>query len=109
MNKTMEYMAYALPSVSYDLQEVRHSLGDAGLLVSSGDVSASADAVESLLDDLARWVELGMAARRRVAEARLARPGRGVVGVYRALLGRDAGGVGDCVMVPDGAWTVLLT
>ena len=51
MNKTMEYMAYALPSVSFDLVETRVSGGDSVLYVPSGDVGAFADAVERLLDD----------------------------------------------------------
>ena len=51
MNKTMEYMAYALPSVSFDLVETRVSGGDSVLYVPSGDVAAFADAVERLLDD----------------------------------------------------------
>ncbi|WP_255579353.1 glycosyltransferase family 4 protein [Cryobacterium sp. PAMC25264] len=68
MNKTMEYMAYALPSVSVELLETRVSAGEAGIFVPSGDISAFADAVEALLDDPARRVELGLAARRRVSE-----------------------------------------
>ena len=111
MNKTMEYMAYALPSVSYDLQEVRHSLGDAGLLVPSGDVSAFADAVESLLDDSARRVELGLAARRRVVEELDWRAqAESYVGVYRALLGRDVEAPVIAAPVPSSAvGTVDLT
>jgi len=67
MNKTMEYMAYALPSVSFDLVETRMSGGDAALYVPSGDLGSFADAVESLLDDTQRRVFLGLAARQRVA------------------------------------------
>jgi glycosyltransferase involved in cell wall biosynthesis len=68
MNKTMEYMAYALPSVSVDLVETRVSADDAGVLVPSGDIPAFADAIEALLDDPRRRAELGLAARRRVTE-----------------------------------------
>ncbi|GAB3133740.1 glycosyltransferase family 4 protein [Marisediminicola antarctica] len=67
MNKTMEYMAYALPSVSFDLVETRMSGGDAALYVPSGDPGAFADAVESLLDNAQGRVALGLAARERVA------------------------------------------
>lgn len=68
MNKTMEYMAYALPSVSFDLIETRVSGGDSVLYVESGDVDAFADAVERLLDDPGLRVEMGMRARRRVVQ-----------------------------------------
>ncbi|MET1044804.1 MAG: glycosyltransferase family 4 protein [Microbacteriaceae bacterium] len=67
MNKTMEYMSYALPSVSFDLVETRISGGDTVLYVPSGDISAFADAVEALIDDPARRAELGRKARARVA------------------------------------------
>jgi glycosyltransferase involved in cell wall biosynthesis len=67
MNKTMEYMAYALPSVSFDLVETRVSGGDSCLYVPSGDVTAFADAVERLLDDEDLRVELARRARTRVS------------------------------------------
>jgi glycosyltransferase involved in cell wall biosynthesis len=59
MNKTMEYMAYALPSVSFDLVETRVSGRDSVLYVRSGDEVAFADAVERLLDDPELRVEMG--------------------------------------------------
>jgi glycosyltransferase involved in cell wall biosynthesis len=68
MNKTMEYMAYALPSVSFDLLETRVSGGDSVLYVPSGDEVAFADAVERLLDHPELRVEMGFKARRRVAD-----------------------------------------
>jgi hypothetical protein len=70
MNKTMEYMAYCLPSVSFNLHETRVSAGDTTLFVESGDITAFANAVESLLDDDELRTALALAARRRV-EARL--------------------------------------
>src|SRR5699024_6534490 len=36
MNKTMEYMAFGLPTVSFDLTETRVTAGDTGILVPSG-------------------------------------------------------------------------
>lgn len=67
MNKTMEYMAFALPSVSFDLAETRVSGGDTAIYVPSGDITAFADAVEDLLDDPDRRAALGRAARERVS------------------------------------------
>jgi len=67
MNKTMEYMAYALPSVSFDLVETRVSGQDACLYVPSGDVQAFADAVERLLDDSELRYRMARTARSRVS------------------------------------------
>lgn len=67
MNKTMEYMAYALPSVAFDLDETRISGADTVLYVPSGDVSAFADAVERLIDDPGLRAQMGMRARQRVS------------------------------------------
>lgn len=69
MNKTMEYMAYGLPSVTFDLEETRVSAGDSALYVEDGDVGAFTDAVEALLNDPAMRVDLGRRARARVTEA----------------------------------------
>lgn len=88
MNKTMEYMAYALPSVSFDLVETRVSAGDAGVLVPSGDVSAFADAIEELLDSPDKRVAMGLAARERVERHLDWQPqARAYVGVFDELLG----------------------
>jgi glycosyltransferase involved in cell wall biosynthesis len=87
MNKTMEYMAYGVPAVSFDLIETRVSAGDTGVFVRSGDVAGFADAVEALLDDPERRVELGLAARRRVASELDWKPqAEAYVGVYDELL-----------------------
>ncbi len=67
MNKTMEYMAYALPSVSFDLVETRITGEDTVVYVEPGNVSAFADAVEQLLDTPQLRLELGYRARQRVA------------------------------------------
>jgi glycosyltransferase involved in cell wall biosynthesis len=92
MNKTMEYMSYCLPSVSFDLVETRVSAGDTAVFVPSGDISAFADAVEHLLDDDEARVAMGLAARTRVVSELDWRPqARAYVGVYdRLLLGPDA-------------------
>lgn len=68
MNKTLEYMAYGLPSVSFDLLETRVSGGEAVRYVQSGDVAAFADEIECLLDDPSLRVQMGKEARRRVSK-----------------------------------------
>jgi glycosyltransferase involved in cell wall biosynthesis len=93
MNKTMEYMAYALPTVAFDLVETRVSGGDTVLYAPSGDVSAFADLVEELIDDPSRRADLGLAARTRAREALDWRPqAEAYVGVYDALTGHHAAG-----------------
>ncbi|HEY5516339.1 MAG TPA: glycosyltransferase family 4 protein [Pengzhenrongella sp.] len=88
MNKTMEYMAYAVPAVSFDLVETQFSAGDTGVSVPSGDIAAFADAVEGLLDDEERRVALSLAARERAVTELDWRPQRGrYVGVFDGLLG----------------------
>lgn len=88
MNKTMEYMAYALPSVSFDLVETRVSGGDAVLYVPSGDVAAFADAVERLLDHDDLRAHMAMSARERVERELDWRPqSRAYVKVFDSLTG----------------------
>lgn len=89
MNKTMEYMAFALPTVSFDLAETRVSGGEAGVYVPSGDIPAFADAVEGLLDDAERRAALGRAARQRVtAELDWRAQAQAYVSVYDRVLQR---------------------
>ena len=51
MNKTLEYMAFGLPVVAFDLKETRVSAGEAALYVPDGDLAGYAQAVVDLLDD----------------------------------------------------------
>jgi hypothetical protein len=60
-------MAYALPSVSFDLVETRVSGDDACLYVPSGDIQKFCDAVELLLDDDEYRLALARRARHRVS------------------------------------------
>lgn len=90
MNKTMEYMAYALPAVSFDLVETRVSGGDALLYVPSGDITAFADAIETLIDDPVLRADLGRKARARVATLMDWRPqAQAYLSVYDDLAGAD--------------------
>jgi len=66
MNKTMEYMAFELPVVAFDLKETRVSAGNAGLYVPSNDVAAYARAIADLIDDPDRRHRMGALGRKRV-------------------------------------------
>ncbi len=88
MNKTMEYMAYGLPTVSFDLIETRVSAGDTGIFIPSGDIQGFADTIEALLDDPVRRSDLGLAARARVSQELDWKPqAEAYVGVFDELLG----------------------
>ncbi|WP_223198905.1 glycosyltransferase family 4 protein [Solihabitans fulvus] len=89
MNKVMEYMAYALPVVTFRLAETMVSLGDCGVCVESGDVSGFADEVVRLVDDADRRTALGAAARSRAEQVLDWRPqATAYVGVFDDLFGR---------------------
>ncbi len=88
MNKTMEYMAYALPSVSFNLVETRVTGGDTVLYVPSGDIPAFTDAVERLIDDPDLRLEMALRARERGAALLAWRPqAKAYVSVYDDLTG----------------------
>lgn len=98
MNKTMEYMAYALPVVAYRLTETVVSAGDCAVYVQPGDHEGLADAVLALIDDPLRRADLGARGRRRAEQELDWRPqARAYVGVYDRLLGFDSAGP-----FPDG-------
>jgi glycosyltransferase involved in cell wall biosynthesis len=66
MNKTLEYMAFGIPVVAFDLKETRVSAGGAGLYVPSGDVAAYAQAIVELVDDDAKCDDMGHEGRLRI-------------------------------------------
>jgi glycosyltransferase involved in cell wall biosynthesis len=68
MNKTMEYMAFELPVVAFDLRETRVSAGDAGTYVTPNHVGEYAKAIADLMDDEPRRSLLGKRGRARVEE-----------------------------------------
>ena len=90
MNKTMEYMAFELPVVAFDLKETRVSAGEAACYIKSGDVPAYAKAIVELLDDQEKRESMGRLGRLRISEE-LGWPHQreAYVGVYDKLLGRD--------------------
>jgi glycosyltransferase involved in cell wall biosynthesis len=92
MNKTMEYMAYALPTVAFDLVETRVSAADTARYVESGDLIGFADAVEALLDDDDLRLDLAVRARTRAEETLdWQSQARQYVGVFNRLVGSTAG------------------
>jgi glycosyltransferase involved in cell wall biosynthesis len=92
MVKTMEYMAFELPVVAFDLKETRFSAGDSAVYVSPNEVKEFAAAVAELLDNPERRAAMGRSGRRRVEEV-LAWPlqARTYVEVFDQLTSRAAG------------------
>lgn len=87
MNKTMEYMAYGLPVLAFDLHETRVSAGAAARYVVPNDVEAFARALGELLDDEHGRTAMGRAARERVEQHLAWRHNEpAYVGVHRALI-----------------------
>ncbi|GAA2020987.1 glycosyltransferase family 4 protein [Terrabacter terrae] len=68
MNKTMEYMAFELPVVAFDLRETRISAQDAARYVTPNVVEEYARAIIELLDDPDARAEMGRLGRQRVEE-----------------------------------------
>ncbi|WP_099042243.1 glycosyltransferase family 4 protein [Mycobacterium neglectum] len=66
MNKVVEYMAMARPLVSFELVEARVSAGAAAAYVPANDEAAFAAAINELLDDPDRRIEMGGYGRDRV-------------------------------------------
>ncbi|MGY1661076.1 glycosyltransferase family 4 protein [Geodermatophilus sp. SYSU D00705] len=63
--KVLEYMAFGVPFVAFDLRETSAIGAGAGVLVPPGDVPALAGAIVSLLADPGRRAALGGAGRQR--------------------------------------------
>jgi glycosyltransferase involved in cell wall biosynthesis len=90
MNKTMEYMAFELPVVAFDLRETRVSAADAAVYVKPNDVHDYAAAIVELIDDESRRAQLGKLGRTRVEqELAWSHQERAYLGVYQAILKGD--------------------
>ena len=88
MNKTMEYMAYELPVVAFDLRETRVSAAEAAVYATPNDVREYAKAIVALMDDEPTRHRLGKLGRLRVeTELAWSHQERAYLGVYRSLLG----------------------
>ena len=66
MNKTIEYMAFELPVVAFELRETRVSAGGAALYVEPSDPDLFAKAIVELLDDEPGRRAMGALGRERV-------------------------------------------
>jgi glycosyltransferase involved in cell wall biosynthesis len=101
MNKTLEYMAFGLPVVAFDLKETRVSAGDAGVYVADGDVDSYARAIVGLIDDESTRVAMGRIGRARIVRE-LGWPHQQAtyVSVYDKLIGRELG-PDRVIVLPD--------
>jgi glycosyltransferase involved in cell wall biosynthesis len=68
MNKTMEYMAFRLPVVAFDLQETRISAAGAAVYATPNRVEELARLIVELVDDEPRRRSMGAEGRARVEE-----------------------------------------
>ncbi len=90
MNKTMEYMAFELPVVAFDLRETRVSAGDAAIYAEPNDVELYGKAILELIDDEARRRTMGAIGRARIEGELAWRHQRDAyVAVYDRLLPSD--------------------
>jgi len=89
MNKTMEYMAFGLPVLAFDLRETRASAAEAGAYATPNDVEEMARMLVDLIDDEPQRRSMGAAGRRRI-EQQLAWSHQEphYLSVYDRLLGR---------------------
>jgi len=89
--KILEYMAFGLPFVAFDVKETRAAGLGASVLVPPGDVESYARHVVSLLDDAALRFELGETGRERVrADLAWERQSAAYLDVMRRLTQRSA-------------------
>ena len=93
MNKTMEYMAFGLPVVAFDLHETRVSAGPAAMYVEPNLVDRYAEAIVELIDNPTRRAEMGTIGRQRVEdELAWSHQRKAYVSVFDRLLGRTVDG-----------------
>jgi len=87
MNKTMEYMAFGLPTVAFDLHETRVSARDAAVYARPNEIDDYAAKIVELLEDEQTRKEMAMVARSRVEnELAWSHQRDRYVGVYDRLL-----------------------
>jgi glycosyltransferase involved in cell wall biosynthesis len=92
MNKTMEYMAFELPVVAFDLRETRVSAVDAAVYVTPNDVHEYAAAIVKLIDDESTRSQMAESGRARVEqELAWSHQRRAYLRVYHDLIADQAG------------------
>ena len=93
MNKTMEYMAFELPVVAFDLRETRVSAQDAAVYATPNDVREYAKAIVELIDDEARRADMGKLGRTRVEhDLAWSHSAQAYIGVYNRLTAGNVAG-----------------
>ena len=86
MNKTMEYMAFELPVIAFDLRETRVSAGDAAVYVTPNDVHNYAAAIVALIGDESTRFQMAKLGRARVEQdLAWSHQRHAYLGVYQAL------------------------
>jgi glycosyltransferase involved in cell wall biosynthesis len=101
--KIMEYMAFGVPVVAFDVQQTRVMSEGAAALVPPANVQAFAQELMALLDDSERRAQLGEVGRIRVqSELAWERQSAVYVGLMRQLC-RRSGPADDCVRSPAQA------
>ncbi|MEX1007266.1 MAG: glycosyltransferase [Acidimicrobiia bacterium] len=90
MNKTMEYMAFGLPVVAFDLRETRVSARAAAVYAQPNKVGSYAESIVALLDDEPRRKTMGAFGRARIVdELAWNHQAEAYVRVYDTLLGHE--------------------
>jgi glycosyltransferase involved in cell wall biosynthesis len=91
MNKTMEYMAFGLPVVAFDLRETRVSAGAAAAYATPNDVHELTRVLVDLIADEPRRRSMGAAGRARVErELAWGHQAARYLGVYENLVEYDS-------------------
>jgi glycosyltransferase involved in cell wall biosynthesis len=102
MNKTLEYMAFELPVVAFDLKETRVSAENAACYVPDGDIPGFARTIVRLLDDEPLRRAMGDIGRARI-EGAYGWPYQeaAYVRVYDHLVGRPASDESRVIVLPE--------
>jgi glycosyltransferase involved in cell wall biosynthesis len=89
MNKTMEYMAFGLPVVAFDLRETRFSAGEGAVYARPNEVEDFARLIVELLGEPERRRAMGEFGRHRVlTELAWSHQAPSYVAIYDSLTGR---------------------
>ena len=91
MIKILEYMAYSVPVVLYDLEEGRRTAGDSALYARPDDPIDFAAQIEKFLDSESLRTKLGECGRKRTEEGlNWEAQSLKLLGAFAALFGADS-------------------